>query len=172
MANEFTSTNDKGLRTHELQPSLLAEASFPWYFRPPNTRKKKASASMEAIIHNSHKSVFVPSLLVYIWNDQPLPLKSQMFVSIAWGKGRRGMAHAKPSGSWAMFCFWSERQLNNIGHAYFYLMGVAFYTYSSFQPGRLQWTNFVSWGRNILHCFWKKAVKFRSPGTNFFFYQK
>lgn len=122
---------------------------------------------MEAIIHNSHKSVFVPSLLVYIWNDQPLPLKSQMFVSIAWGKGRRGMAHADPSGSWAMFCFWSERQLNNIGHAYFYLMGVAFYTYSSFHPGRLQWTNFVSWGRNILHCFCKKAVRFRSPGTKF-----
>ena len=67
----------------------------------------------------------------------------------------------------AVSCFWSERQLNNIGHAYFYLMGVAFYSYSSFQPGRLEWTNFVSWGRNILPCFWKKAVKFRSPGTKF-----
>ena len=122
---------------------------------------------MEAIIHNSHKSVFVPSLLVYIWNDQPLPLKSQMFVSIAWGKRRRGMAHAKPSGSWAMFCFWSERQLNNIGHAYFYLMGVAFYTYSSFQPGRLQWTNFVSWGRNILHWRWNFV-----PRARIFFFSK
>ena len=81
--------------------------------------------------------MFVPSLLVYIWNDQLLPLKSQMFVSI--------------------------------GHAYFYLMGVAFYSYSSFQPGRLQWTNFVSWGRNILPCmfFEKRRWNFVHRARNF-----
>ena len=64
-----------------------------------------------------------------------------------------------------MFFFRSERQPNNIGQAYFYLLGVAIYSYSSFQLGRFEWTNFVSWGRNIV--LEKKALNHRPAGTKF-----
>ena len=134
MANEFTSTNDKGLRTHELKPSLLAEASFPWYFRPPNTRGEKASASMEVkaiILCSSQACLFISETT----SAFPSKVKCSSPSHEEWAGGEWDTQNLLGH---AVSCFWSERQLNNIGHAYFYLMGVAFYSYSSFQPGRLQ----------------------------------
>ena len=47
------------------------------------------------------------------------------------------MGHVTPSGSYCFF-FQSERQPTNTGQAYFYLLGVAICSYSSFQLGRFE----------------------------------
>ena len=74
---------------------------------------------------------------------------------VKWPSTSQGKGEAEDgtrNAFWVVPCFFfrSERQPNNIGQAYFYLLGIAIYSYSSFRLGWFEWTNFVSWGRNIV----------------------